>query len=294
MRNDCLDCRYLSVDGRRICYQLFGDPRGFPMLYCHGFPASRLEARLAHAAGQVLGVCLIAADRPGFGRSDFQPGRQMRDWVDIAKALMDSLGYQRFSVLGVSGGGPYAMLLGEYLSDRIHRLGIVGGLGDLTRPGSEGSIGPAQQRLVRFARAHPQWALFLYHYAVGTFMQKFPRTARDILTVKAPAVDRAELAKPEIDAIFLDSIREAFAQGGRGAAWELVLFTNRWEADPTAVKTETFLWHGELDATVPVSMGRQYAELIPNCTAEIMPNEGHFSLPVKHVQRILAKLIPET
>lgn len=282
---------YRLPNGQTLCYQLFGEPNGYPLCYCHGFPGSRLEARLAHEAGRALHVCVIAVDRPGFGRSDFKRGRQMRDWVESASNLMDFLGHARFSVLGISGGGPYAMLMGEHLDHRIYRVGIVGGLGSLAGPGSEQVMGRAQRALIDFARAYPKSALFLYQYGMGRFMKRFPKLTLSILNSRAPAVDRTALAKPEIESIFLSSIREAFFQGGRGPAWEFYLFTHQWQANPVAVKSETFLWHGDLDVTVPVSMGHFHAQQIPRCHAEFLPREGHFSLPLNHIERILSTLI---
>lgn len=277
----------------RLCYQLFGDIQGYPLLYCHGFPASRLEAGLAHQAASTLGACIVAVDRPGFGRSDFQPGRQMRDWVELSRGLMDALGHERFSVIGISGGTPYAMLLGEHLHQRIYRLGIVGGLGDLSTPGSEQSMGLAQRSMVRLARSYPQLALWLNRYPAAALVRRFPTTVLKILLGRAPAVDRIELAKPATSQIILDSIREAFVHGGRGPAWDFYLATGHWQADPAAIKVDTFLWHGCLDTTVPVSMGRRHTQLIPRCHAEFLENEGHFSLPLKHISRIISQLLPQ-
>ena len=53
----------------------FGDPEGKPLVYCHGFPASRLEAALLDPAARKARVRIVAADRPGCGLSDFQPDR---------------------------------------------------------------------------------------------------------------------------------------------------------------------------------------------------------------------------
>ena len=247
---------------------------------------------MAHKAGCDLGACIIAVDRPGFGRSDFQPDRQMLDWVDVSRTLMDSLGHQQFSVIGISGGSPYAMLIGEYLHSRVHRLGIVCGLGDLSSPGSEQQMGLAQRSAIKFARTHHRLALFLNRYLVATAIRRFPETALKLLLSAAPQVDHAELAKAEASQIILDSIQEAFAQGGRGPAWDFYLATRQWQSNPAAVKTNTFLWHGNLDTTVPVSMGQRHAELIPHCTAEFLPDEGHFSLPIKHIKHILFTLLP--
>ena len=59
-------------DGRRLGCAEFGDPEGTPGFYFHGHPGSRLEAQLADQAAWDLGVRIIALDRPGYGRSDFQ------------------------------------------------------------------------------------------------------------------------------------------------------------------------------------------------------------------------------
>ena len=73
--------------------------------YFHGHPGSRLEARFAHQVTAEAGLRVIALDRPGYGSSDFQPGRAITDWpADVAEAA-DLLRISRFSVAGASGGG---------------------------------------------------------------------------------------------------------------------------------------------------------------------------------------------
>ena len=42
---------FLVAEGRRIAYAEWGDAAGTPVVYCHGFPGSRLEARLADIGG---------------------------------------------------------------------------------------------------------------------------------------------------------------------------------------------------------------------------------------------------
>ena len=83
--------------------------QGLPLFYIHGLPASRLEGKLIEAAALGNGIRVIAPDRPGYGISDFQPGRRLLDWPCDVKALADRLSINRFMVLGVSGGGPYAL-----------------------------------------------------------------------------------------------------------------------------------------------------------------------------------------
>ena len=108
---------------------------------------------------------------------------------------------------------------------------------------------------------------------------------------REPDLQREVLVRPEVRNLLKANIREAFRQGGAAASRELWLFTHRWEPDPRRVVVPTRLWHGEADRTVPVQMGRRHARRIPECRAEFLPREGHFSLPVLHGSRILGELL---
>src|SRR5215469_10466634 len=83
--------RLRLADGRTLACLELGDPAGPPVLYFHGFPGSRLEARVAAEAATRLGVRLLAVDRPGFGQSTFQAGRTVRSWAADVAALADQV-----------------------------------------------------------------------------------------------------------------------------------------------------------------------------------------------------------
>ena len=59
------DGTLLLGDGRRLGYAQYGTPDGEPLLYFHGHPGSRLEARFAHRTAAEAGLRVIALDRPG-------------------------------------------------------------------------------------------------------------------------------------------------------------------------------------------------------------------------------------
>lgn len=58
---------------------------------------------------------VVTFDRLGYGRSSAQPGRTILSVADDAIAVADAMGWQRLSVLGVSGGGPHALAVGMRL-----------------------------------------------------------------------------------------------------------------------------------------------------------------------------------
>ncbi|MBL1293023.1 MAG: hypothetical protein COB61_004040 [Thiotrichales bacterium] len=188
------------------------------------------------------------------------------------------------------------MLLAEYLSENIHRLGIVCGLGNLSQSDSNNAMGLIQRLAVKSIRAFPKLVLLLNRYISSSygnhpFINRFPNIAFKIAISGAPKVDRDALMNEESKNIILTSAQEAFRQGGEGAAWDIYLATQHWQANLLNIKTKTYLWHGELDTTVPIKMAYEHAKHIPHCQTTFLPKEGHFSLPLNHIKTILSQLI---
>ncbi|PGG96045.1 hypothetical protein GX51_08005 [Blastomyces parvus] len=122
---------------RTLSFAEYGPQTGFPLLYFHGYPSSRLEARALTPLAHRLHLRIIAPDRPGFGRSTYAPSRRIVDWPADVRALADHLGLARFAVLGGSGGGPYALACASEGGG-----GVLGGDGRLVGVGVLAGAGP--------------------------------------------------------------------------------------------------------------------------------------------------------
>ena len=120
-------CFITLKSGRQLCYAEYGDPEGVPLMYFHGWPSSRLQAFSLDPICREKGVRLIAPDRPGIGQSEPELNRTLRDWPPVVVELADALGIGSFLVMGVSGGGPYAVATAEALPDRVMRAAVVCG-----------------------------------------------------------------------------------------------------------------------------------------------------------------------
>jgi len=277
-------------DGRRLGFAEYGHPQGRPLFYFHGFPASRLEAALTDVAAERLGIRIIAPDRPGIGLSDFQPGRTLGDWPADVAELAESLGLERFAVLGVSGGGPYALACAAEIPARLTAVGIVGGLGPLDQAGATLGMSLLSRFFLQLFRRAPAVGRILFCLA-AQFARHSPERLFALFTANAPAPDRKVLARPEVGSIFLASMGEAVRNGSRGGASELFLYTRPWGIDLVRIRATVDLWHGRLDATVPLPMGESLARAIPGCRSRFLPDEGHFSLPLNHMEEILRILL---
>ncbi len=284
-----IDHRIRLADGRTLACLALGDPKGAPVLYLHGYPGSRLEGRLAAPAARRLGLRVLAPDRPGFGASGFLAGRTLGAWAGDVAELADRLELERFPVVGVSGGGPYALACAARIPERISRAVLVAGLGPLGgRSATEGMV--ALNRLaLGLAGRTPRLARVAVALA-ARWVRRDPRRYLAYMTGGAPPSDRAVLADPSYRAVFAASTAEALRQGGRGAAWELTLLARPWGFDVRAVAAPVCLWHGLADRIVPPAMTRRLAAALPHGKARYLPHEGHLSLIVRHLDAALAEL----
>lgn len=276
-------------DGRRLGYAEYGDPEGKPLFFFHGMPGSRLEAELTDRAANRLGIRLIATDRPGYGLSDFQPGRTFLHWPADMVELADALGIERFAVAGVSGGGPYVAVCALRISERLTAAGIISGVGPFDAADATAGMSRLNRLLFGAARRFP-WTLNAPFWVMAQGVRRFPDQALWLQTRSLPACDRAVLARPELKALLLKDAPEAFRSGVRASSWETVMYARPWGFRLEDIKMEVHLWQGEEDRNVPPPMGGYQAQAIPNCHATFYPGEGHFSLFVDHMEEILGAL----
>jgi pimeloyl-ACP methyl ester carboxylesterase len=274
-------------DGRWLGYAEYGYPRGQPLLYFPGTPGSRLlhppeEATIA------CGARLIVVERPGFGLSDDQPRRTLLDWPDDVSAFADQLGLDRFAVVGVSAGAPYAAACAYTIPQRLSRVGIISGVGPIDVLGSLPEM-PRVRRVGAIVARHAPWLLqpLLWWIAnpqrsVQRFFQRMESGASE--------VDRAVLARPDLRAMWMSSYLEATRQGLTGFVRDSIILSNPWGFRLQDITAPVRLWHGEQDANVSLSAARYMAQAIPNCQATFLPQEGHW-LFIDHWGEILAALL---
>lgn len=275
-------------DGRALGYGEWGDPAGKALFYFHGYPGSRYEAALADESGGRLGVRLIALDRPGMGLSSPKPGRQLLDWPEDVLEAAATLGIGRFAVVGMSGGGPYAAACAYKIPDRLTTCAIVASLAPLKYGAKEMTF---QIRLVFLvARYVPRLYELILEFVIRRYRQDPEKMERMLLDrlYRLPEPDRRYLEKPEIRAAIIRYTEEAFRQGAKGPAYEGHLYTQPWGFEPAEISFDRVgLWHGDLDRSVPVAMGRAMARRIPNVRAIFYANDAHLSIALNHMDEIL-------
>lgn len=281
--------RELGRPGRRVLgVSEYGDVDGFPVIACHGIPGTRLMFRPTQAVAQKLKLRLIAPDRPGFGRSTPQENRTLRDWPLDVEAVLDAYGIDRFAILGVSGGGPFAVATAAHFGDRVAAMSLISPMG----PVAEFPDRKGMRRLTRVAFLDLPRVPLVLRLAMlpahGLFRVS-PGLQYDMVLRALPAVDRAILSSATLKAGVIEDIRESLKQGGDGARADLKIFSQPWQVDFTAITARTDLWQGLADTIVPVDVALWLGELIPNCTVHRIADAGHFWV-YENIERVLTAL----
>ena len=280
-------------DGRRLGYLSCGDETGLPVFYCHGFPGSRLEVLLANRTAVYHSLRLIGIDRPGYGLSDPAPGRSLISWSNDLKELADYLGVTRFSILGVSGGVPYAAACAFMLPSRLLSVGLACGLAPIGTAGMLSGMTLFNRFGLQLSVKAPS-LLKTVLSPISILLRQNPAIALSVMATRAKLPDRLFLRRGDIRIALCTTFREAMRFGTAGAVSDLRLYGAAWGFRLKQIRVPIDLWHGEKDYIVPVAMGRRLAAAIPDCQATFLPEHGHFSLILEGMQSILGQIATRT
>jgi len=88
--------------------------------------------------------------------------------------------------------------------------------------------------------------------------------------------DRKILRRPDMRAMLLRDMGEAFRQGHHAFLQDLQLEARPWGIALERVTCPVALWHGSLDTIVPPRASEAVAALLPHATVKMFPGAGHF------------------
>ncbi|MEA2276260.1 MAG: hypothetical protein QOC78_1220 [Solirubrobacteraceae bacterium] len=263
-------------DGRRLAWAAGGPRDGVPVLYLHGAigTAVRRSPEL-DALIDELGIRYIAVSRPGFGRSDPCPGRRIADFPADVERLADRLGLERFAIVGVSAGGPYALACARALPDRATATAAVSSLSPVCAPHA-GRWMPVHLRFgLRTLVRQPELAARGGTRVVG-LLERHPAALARLARIGSTPADRRLLTSTEMGTTAVESFLAAAGGGVRGMIDDYVACCAAWGFDPREVLGEVHVWHGEQDRFVPVEHARALAAALPRCLARFDAEDGHF------------------
>jgi pimeloyl-ACP methyl ester carboxylesterase len=260
---------------RSLAVRRWGDPQGSPVFLLHGTPGSRLSVKPHDDDLRQLGVCLITYDRPGYGRSQPQPGRSVADAADDVRAIADHFGHRTFGVIGRSGGGPHALACAALLPGRVTRVASLVGLAPYGVSGLDWLEGMVESNRLQYdaaKRGRRELDQLLYPRVVA--MRANPAHLLDVIETEAL---EAMLNDPHYRAATIDSVAEALERSLDGWASDTFAFIRPWGFDPRWIDVPTLLWHGVRDVFSPVSHARWLAERIKGAVLHLSDEGTHLT-----------------
>jgi pimeloyl-ACP methyl ester carboxylesterase len=263
--------------GRTLEVKEYGDPHGHPVFFFHGLIGSHHQAAYIADQARQLGLRMIAPNRPGVGRSAFVERTTAQEAVPDVEDLAAAFDLDQFSVIGISGGTPYALSCLYRLAGRIRTTTIISGMGPARLPGALQGMDRARRLALELGSRYPKLAKQEARRWADRFRAS-PRGFLERLISTWAGADRALFQRREVFELFLNDLQQVFVDGDgpETFAQELKLYRN-FGFSPAELPPDRHvtLWHGLDDIIVPPSMAWQMARILPRCEAHFVPG-GHF------------------
>ena len=274
-----------------LAWNEYGAPDGHPVLYYHGWPSSRLQARLTHHLALERGLRIIAMDRPGMGKSTFAPGRTLDSWPALMAGFTAALGIGKFGQLAVSGGGPYALACAARMPERLTATAVLAGAVPLGKSLHGLHWG---YRLLGLMKNSVPCPVFTGFFRLA---EKFSRLSparppiRWLLGSVSKEDRRVLLEVPEVWTLIAKSFREGIHNGGgRAAMADADVYFQPLSFNLAEIRHPIRYWHGGDDRNIRLQMVREFVGKIAGAELEIAEDLGHFSLVLRRAPAALDHL----
>jgi pimeloyl-ACP methyl ester carboxylesterase len=264
------------ASGRRLGFAEFGAPDGRPVVWLHGTPGARRQIpHEARIAAERDGLRLVGIDRPGIGSSSPFIYENVAAFAGDLEIVADRLGLDELVVIGLSGGGPYALAAGACLPDRVHAVGVLGGVAPTIGPdavhGGLVALGRRFAPLLSVTRVPVGIGLT----ALVRMVKPFGSPALDLYARVSPEGDRRLLGRPEFKAMFLDDLMNGSRKQLSAPIADVLLFSKHWGFDLADVHVPVRWWHGDADHIIPFAHGVHCVSRLPDAELVVLPGESH-------------------
>jgi pimeloyl-ACP methyl ester carboxylesterase len=283
-----LDRVFNLPDRRPIGYREYGAADGMPVLALHGTPGSRLKYARAEDAAHTMGLRLICPDRWGYGLT-MPPARPaLAGYAEDMERFADGLALETLSVIGISGGGPFAAALAARLGGRVKALALVSPVGPIAGTPAAWRLDPLHALCFRALPPLPG-VISLAFRAFRRLLEREDGAALRVAMVRAAAADKALLRDEALREALVRMFRAGLAPGVRGPVIDMELFSRPWEFEAGGIVAETRLWLGTADKSVPHAPVQLLAGRVPRSELVELAGEGHFWI-VRNWLQVLAWL----
>lgn len=273
--------RRFQHDERTVEYVVDGPENARDLLIFHfGTPSAAVRLSGLIAAAGAAGMRVASYSRGGYGTSTRREGRSVADEAAITAALADELGYERFSVVGWSGGGPVALACAALLGGRVRACLTLAGSAPRTQSGNAWPTfhSPEQHKEWEdLAKGDMARLLPDFEGAVGFFSRV---TVRKLRAIGGPPDPHglANDVEANVDRDLVRSMRRAVSHGYAGFLDDNLAQVRDWGFRVADIRVPVVVRHGALDRLVSIEQGRWLAATIPGARSVFLDDAGHGSI----------------
>jgi pimeloyl-ACP methyl ester carboxylesterase len=290
-------------DGRVLSFATYGATTGPVVFHLHGFGDCRFTGAFFDQPAKKLGIRIVAVDRPGIGASSPQHKRTALNHAQDIRLLAAHLGAETYSVVGVSGGGPYALACAYALpAEELRSVSLVCGFGPY-----------------ELTMRHSRWPVWLFYQLCGNFpiLLRWFRASEVKKLEGKPTEKYVAETKGQLDGwlyqflgphdkdgellrdegfleVCVEAMREHFRQGVEGHMEERRVMTSRdlgFELREVRRDLPVQLWYGRFDTSVSWKVGEAIAEMLGDNAKLCVRDEAHLSLIAGCGEEVLARLL---
>ena len=259
----------LSNNNKTIYYIDDGKDTDTPVVFIGGLGTSVRAIRLLdflRSYREELGLRFISIERNGFGQTPFNPDFNMNTYIQDVIAILNHLDIEKFSLFGISGGGPYASKIASIIPERIesmHMAATLPVLGTKDRC-SKGKINNIYKDIIKYPMKYFAFSSNSPVHQVDGFQ----------------------------DTAYDEAARTFFLNGQMANIdpldHELTLFCNEGIINTESFVGSVYVYAGKTDPFIGEGDIENWEKFYPNADVikRIYPGEGH-DVQYRHLDQIL-------
>jgi pimeloyl-ACP methyl ester carboxylesterase len=255
-------------DGRTLRYydtrEYESDTR-VAVFWHHGTPNVGSPPEPLFPAAAENGLRWLSYDRPGYGGSSPNPGRDIASAVADVAAIADALGIDRLVTVGHSGGGPHALACGALLPERVIAVVSMSAAAPFDAEGLDwfagwSRSGVAEQRAASAGRAALEAYLPTAEFDPQTFIPADQEALEGSWSWLAGVAG------------------QAIEEGDEGMIEDLLAGAQDWGFALADITVPVLIMHGEEDRMVPSAHGEWLAAHCPTAELRLVSGAGHITV----------------